>query len=57
MKFSVTGQGKGDLLIQVTAWSGLTILTVMYDKVESEFLTAGVLSLVSNSSLTVVMKI
>ena len=25
MKFSVTGQDKGDLLIQVTAWAGLTI--------------------------------
>ena len=25
MKFSMTGQEKGDLLIQVTAWAGLTI--------------------------------
>jgi hypothetical protein len=25
MKFSVTGQVKGDLLIQVTAWTGLTV--------------------------------
>jgi hypothetical protein len=41
----------------MAAWAGLTILTVMYDKVESEFLTAGVLFFVSNSSLTVVMKI
>ena len=24
MKFSMTGQEKGDLLIQVTAWAGLT---------------------------------
>jgi len=27
MKFSMTGQEKGDLLIQVTAWSGLTVYT------------------------------
>jgi len=26
MKFSMTGQEKGDLLIQVTAWIGLTVL-------------------------------
>ena len=26
MKFSVTGKEKGDLLIQVTAWAGLTVL-------------------------------
>jgi hypothetical protein len=26
MKFSMTGQEKGDLLIQVTAWAGLTVL-------------------------------
>jgi len=25
MKFSTTGQEKGDLLIQVTAWAGLTV--------------------------------
>jgi hypothetical protein len=25
MKFSMTGQEKGDFLIQVTAWAGLTI--------------------------------
>ena len=25
MKFSMTGQEKGDLLIQVTAWAGLTV--------------------------------
>jgi hypothetical protein len=25
MKFSVIGQEKGDLLIQVTAWEGLTV--------------------------------
>ena len=24
MKFSMTGQKKGDILIQVTAWAGLT---------------------------------
>ena len=26
MDFSTTGQGKGDLLIEVTAWAGLTVL-------------------------------
>jgi len=26
MKFSMTGQEKGDLLIQVTAWASLTVL-------------------------------
>jgi hypothetical protein len=26
MKFSMTGQEKGDLLIAVTAWAGLTIV-------------------------------
>jgi len=25
VKFSMTGQEKGDLLIQVTAWAGLTV--------------------------------
>jgi len=25
MKFSMTGQEKGDLLIEVTAWAGLTV--------------------------------
>ena len=25
MKLSMTGQEKGDLLIQVTAWAGLTV--------------------------------
>jgi hypothetical protein len=25
MKFYITGQEKGDLLIQVTAWTGLTV--------------------------------
>jgi hypothetical protein len=25
MKFSMTGQEKGDLLIQVTAWASLTV--------------------------------
>jgi hypothetical protein len=25
MKFSMTGQEKGDLLIQVTAWAGLNV--------------------------------
>ena len=26
MKFSMTGQEKGDLLIQVTAWAGVTLV-------------------------------
>ena len=25
MKFSMTGQDKGDLLIEVTSWAGLTV--------------------------------
>ena len=28
MKFSMTGQAKSDLLIQVTAWAGLIQVTV-----------------------------
>jgi len=28
MKFSITGQEKGDLLIQVIVWAGLTILVI-----------------------------
>ena len=30
MKFSMTGQGKGDLLIKVTTWEGLTALDLLY---------------------------
>jgi hypothetical protein len=26
MKFSMTGQEKGDLLIQVTTWAGVTVV-------------------------------
>jgi hypothetical protein len=29
MKFSMTGQDKGDLSIQVTAWAGLTVRTLL----------------------------
>ena len=29
MKYSMTGQEKGDLLIQVTTWAGLTVLIIM----------------------------
>ena len=29
MKFSMTGQVKGDLLIQVTAWAGLAVFINM----------------------------
>jgi len=29
MKFSMTGQEKDDLLIQVTAWPGLTVFILM----------------------------
>ena len=28
MKYSMTGQEKGDLLIEVTAWSGLIVYTM-----------------------------
>jgi hypothetical protein len=30
MKISMTGQEKGDLLIQVTAWAGLTVFSNLY---------------------------
>jgi hypothetical protein len=30
MKFSMTGQYKGDLLIQVTAWKGLNVIENLY---------------------------
>jgi hypothetical protein len=32
MKFSMTGQEKGDLLIQVTIWAGLTIFYIRPSK-------------------------
>ena len=32
MKFSMTGQEKGDCLIEVTAWEGLTV----YDQTPSQ---------------------
>ena len=28
MKFSITGQEKGDLLIQVTVWAGLIVCVI-----------------------------
>jgi len=28
MKMSMTGQEKGDLLIEVTSWAGLTVLLI-----------------------------
>ena len=34
MKLSMTGQEKGDLLMQVTAWAGLTIYIYRVDVVE-----------------------
>ena len=39
MKFSMTGQEKGDLLIQVTAWAGLTEQRV-FKPVPVELLTS-----------------
>jgi hypothetical protein len=34
MRFSMTGQEKGDLLIQVTAWAGLTVYCpIIYIKI------------------------
>ena len=45
MKFYMTGQEKGDLLIQVTAWAGLTvhqclgsILNVFHNKTYGQYL-------------------
>jgi hypothetical protein len=32
MKFSMTGQEKGDLLIQVITWEGLTVLQNKYQQ-------------------------
>jgi hypothetical protein len=29
-KFSITGQEKGDLLIQVTTWAGLTVFVFLF---------------------------
>ena len=31
LKFSMTRQEKGDLLIQVTAWTCLTVFPIFYD--------------------------
>jgi hypothetical protein len=31
MKFSMTGQEKGDLSIQVTSWAGLTVFDFVVD--------------------------
>ena len=36
MKFSMTGQEKGDPLIQVTAWAGLTVPTIEYNKTKMD---------------------
>jgi hypothetical protein len=30
MKFAMAGQEKGDLLIEVTAWAGLTAICISY---------------------------
>jgi hypothetical protein len=30
MKFSMTGEEKGDLLIQATAWTGLTVYIIHF---------------------------
>ena len=32
MQFSMTGQAKGDLLIQVTAWADLTVYVYTFNK-------------------------
>ena len=36
MKFSIIGQEKGDLLIQVTTWAGLTVHIFVSSLVEFE---------------------
>jgi hypothetical protein len=33
MKLSMTGEKKGDLLIQVTTWAGLTVLKNLWNEV------------------------
>jgi len=37
MEFLMIGQGKGDLLIQVTSWAGLTVYVFFpFDRINSE---------------------
>jgi len=40
MKFSMTGQEKSDLLIQVTTWAGLTV----YVEVNTKTIVSSILS-------------
>ena len=44
MKISMTGLEKGDLLTQVTAWAGWTILTMHETFIIIEVLSSGVSS-------------
>jgi hypothetical protein len=37
MIFSMTGEEKGDLLIQVTAWAGLSVYIYLYGFTDSMF--------------------
>ena len=39
MIFSMTGEEKGDLLIQVTAWAGLSVYIYLYGLTDSMFQT------------------
>ena len=41
MEFSMTGQDKGDLLIEVTAWAGFTVYLMSFSS--SQFVELGVL--------------
>jgi hypothetical protein len=51
MIFSMTGEEKGDLLIQVTAWAGLSVYIYLYGFTDS-ILWTGHLSLKTTFSLS-----
>ena len=48
MKFSTTGQEKYDLLIQVTSWTGLTVLKESYGQQFHQYQRSVQLNLTSN---------
>jgi hypothetical protein len=48
MKFSMTGQDKGDLLIQVTTWAGLTVYTIL-SEVDRNLITCKIICTIDKS--------
>jgi len=44
MKFSMTGQEKGNCLIEVTAWAGLTVYTFTLTYCSNRFLNHNAVS-------------